>query len=605
MGWTRVVRDAGVTDALQIEVGMLKRTHHCGELRRDHVDRPVTLCGWVHTRRDHGGLVFIDLRDRWGVTQVVFNPDDSQQFHEAGRSLRNEWVIAVEGTVTARPEGMLNPKMATGEVEVRVHAMEILGRSDTPPMEVRDDVDTGLDIRLKHRYLDLRRPAMQRNMRLRHRLIRTIRDYFDQREFVEVETPMLTRSTPEGARDYLVPSRVNPGHWYALPQSPQLFKQILMVAGYERYYQIARCFRDEDLRADRQPEFTQLDVEMSFVDEEDVLGLIEGLMAVLCRTLRDEDLPLPLPRLTYREAIDRYGTDKPDLRYDLEIVDVGDLAVQSEFRVFQSVVDAGGQVRGLCLKGGAPAYSRRDMDALTGFAVDQGAKGMTWFKVQESLASPAAKFFPEALQQQLRQRMGAEPGDLLCFIADQPPVVAGVLDALRRKLAREQNLADPGVFRFCWVTDFPLVEWSEDEQRWDSLHHPFTSPRIEDLDRLEAEPAAIRARAYDIVLNGTELGGGSIRIHQPEVQRRVFKLLGLDDAEAEQKFGFLLEALRYGAPPHGGIALGIDRMVMLFLGLGTIRDCIAFPKTQRAVCVMTDAPSPVSDRQLRELGLIE
>ena len=584
---------------------MLKRTHNCGQMRRDQVGQQAVLCGWVNTRRDHGGLVFIDLRDRWGVTQVVFNPDDSQEFHEAGRALRNEWVIAVSGTVTARPEGMVNPKMATGEIEVRVHHLEILGRADTPPMEISDEVETGLNLRLKYRYLDLRRSSMQRNLALRHRLIRGIRDYFDPREFVDVETPMLTRSTPEGARDYLVPSRVNIGHWYALPQSPQLFKQILMVAGCDRYYQIARCFRDEDLRADRQPEFTQLDVEMSFVDEHDVLDVIEGLMADLCRTLRDEELVLPLPRLTYREAMDRYGTDKPDLRYGLEIVDISDLAVESEFRVFQSVVSEGGQVRGLCLKGGATAYSRRDMDALTGFATDQGARGMVWFKVQEALASPTAKFFPEALQAKLRERMGAESGDLLCFIADQPRVVANTLDALRRKFAREQKLFEPGVFKFCWIVDFPLVDWNEDEQRWDSLHHPFTSPRPEDLDRLESDPTSVRARAYDIVLNGTELGGGSIRIHQPDLQRRVFKLLGLTDEETEQKFGFLLEAFKYGAPPHGGIALGIDRLAMLFLGLGTIRDCIAFPKTQKAVCLMTEAPSPVSERQLRELGLVE
>lgn len=583
----------------------LKRTHTCGELRASHVGQSVVLCGWVHSSRDHGGVIFIDLRDRYGLTQVVFNPAHSQAAHDAAERCRAEWVIAVQGTVRHRPEGMVNPKMPTGEIEVMVDEVELLNEALTPPFEIDDRIEVAGETRLRYRYVDLRRPAVQHALIFRSDVFRTIRNYFAERRFVEVETPLLTKSTPEGARDYLVPSRVNPGSFYALPQSPQLFKQILMVAGLDRYVQIAKCLRDEDLRADRQPEFTQLDLEMSFVDEGDIYELIDGLLAEVMEKALGRKLQTPIRRLTYQEAMDRYGTDKPDTRFGLEFVDVADIAAACQFRVFTETLKAGGQVRGFNATGGA-RYTRSQLDReLPEWLAQFGAKGLAWIKVDDkgALASSIVKFFTPEQQAELARRMNARPGDLLAFVAGPPSVVAASLDELRRRMARDLGLVPKDAFAFCWVTDFPLFEWNAEEKRPDPRHHPFTSPHPDDLAFLEERPLDVRARAYDIVLNGTELGGGSIRIHRCDVQQRIFRLLNIGDEEARGKFGFLLDALQYGAPPHGGIALGLDRMVMLLLGLDSIREVIAFPKTQRALDLMSGAPSPVSDKQLAELGI--
>ncbi len=582
----------------------LRRTHTCGQLREGDAGKQVTLCGWVNTWRDHGGLVFIDLRDRYGLTQVVFDPDAGKELHDVGRSLRTEYVVAVRGTVSARPQGTRNPKLDTGAIEVRAEQVELLNKSETPPFEVNAPETASEEVRLQYRYLDLRRPAMQKVLMLRHRLCAAIRNYFDRHGFIEVETPLLGRSTPEGARDYLVPSRVHPGSWFALPQSPQLYKQILMVAGYDKYYQIARCLRDEDLRANRQPEFTQLDMEMSFVDIDDVLGIMEGMTAEVFDQLIAVKVPLPLPRLKYADAMLRFGSDKPDLRYGLEIVELSDLAPETDFKVFKGAVEKGGKVRGLCVKSAAEKFSRKGLEELEEHAKRFGAKGLAWIKVEaEKLNSPIEKFIPQPVQQKLRERMQAGPGDLLLFVADTEDIVCAALGALRTHLAASLKLFDPASNSWAWVVDFPLLIWDAEEKRWAANHHPFTSPMEEDLDKLESDPGSVKAKAYDLVINGDECGGGSIRIHSPQVQQRVFNLLGIGPEQAKKRFGFLLEALQYGAPPHGGIALGLDRWVMMLAQLSNIRDCIAFPKTQRAADLMTGAPAPVDAKQLKELGL--
>lgn len=583
------------------------RSHTCGELRLDHVDSEATLCGWVDGYRDHGGGIFIDLRDRYGLTQVCFGPPDSSaELIERAKKLRSEDVIRVTGNIQPRPEGQDNPKLSTGKVELRATALEVLNKSKLPPFTPGQSDLPGEDLRLKHRYLDLRRKEMQNTLLLRSRIIKAMRDYFEENDFVDVETPILGRSTPEGARDYLVPSRVHHSAFYALPQSPQLYKQILMVAGLDRYVQVARCFRDEDLRADRQPEFTQLDMEMSFVDADDVIGMIDGLMAKLAKDLKGIDLQLPLPRMTYDEAMERYGHDAPDLRFGMEIVNCTDLAAEAEFRVFKQPATSGGFVRAINAKGAATKYSRRQIDDLTEYVKqDFGAKGLAWFRVEEdgSLWSPISKNFDEALLKKFKDRMQAETGDLILFIADSWEVSCKALYGLRKRLGAELELYDPNSMHFSWVVEFPMFERDDEEDRWVAMHHPFTAPRDQDLASLESEPKQCRAKAYDLVINGSEAGGGTVRIHDSKTQQTVFNLLGIDEQTAEDRFGFLLEALQYGAPPHAGIALGIDRVVMLFGGLESIRDCIAFPKTQRASDLMTEAPGEVDRKQLGELNI--
>ncbi|MCA9227024.1 MAG: aspartate--tRNA ligase, partial [Planctomycetales bacterium] len=545
-------------------------------------------------------------RDRYGITQVVFNPPDtSDTILNAAKSLRSEFVIRVKGRIAERPEGMANPKLATGQIELRVTEFELLNRCAPPPFTPGQQELPGEDLRLKYRYLDLRRNEMQQTLLLRSRIIKTMRDYFDEHRFIDVETPILGRSTPEGARDYLVPSRVHRGKFYALPQSPQLYKQILMVAGYDRYVQVARCFRDEDLRADRQPEFTQLDMEMSFVNADDVIGMIDGLVARLAKQLLGLELTLPLPRMTYDEAMERYGHDAPDLRFGMELVDCSDLAAEAEFRVFRSAVDEGGRVRGFTAKGVAADFSRKRLDELTEYAKEFGAKGLAWFRVEPDgkLWSPTAKNFTDELLAKFAERMQAEPGDLLLLVADKWEVTCKALNALRKRLGAELKLYKPDAMNFSWVVEFPMFEHDPEEDRWVAMHHPFTAPRPQDLPMLDSDPGKCRAQAYDLVINGSEAGGGTIRIHDQTQQQKVFGLLGIDEQTAKDRFGFLLEALQFGAPPHGGIALGIDRFVMLFGGLDSIRDCIAFPKTQKATDLMTEAPGDVEKRQLEELGI--
>ena len=562
----------------------------------------MILMGWVNRRRDHGGVIFVDLRDREGIVQIVFNPDASTSVHDEAHKIRNEYVLAVKGSVRLRPSGMANPELATGQVEVVISELEILNESKTPPFSF-DEEDTSENVRLKYRYLDLRRPALQKNLFLRSRLASATRRYFEENGFIEVETPFLTKSTPEGARDYLVPSRINKGTFYALPQSPQIFKQLLMVSGFDRYFQIVKCFRDEDLRADRQPEFTQIDVEMSFISEEDILQMMEGLMAAIFKTCKNRELSLPLPRLTYAEAISRYGKDNPDVRFGMEIVDLTALVRDCGFKLFAEVAASGGVVKAIKADQGA-SLSRKDLDSLADFVAIYGAKGLAWAKVNAAdWTSPIFKFLkPEAITG-ISKAMNAKEGDIIFFVADTPKVVHDSLGNLRLHLGKKLNLIDPDALAFTWVTEFPLMEYSESEKRYVSTHHPFTSPFLEDLPLMTTDPAKVRARAYDLVLNGSEIGGGSIRIHRKDVQAQVFSALGLSEDEARTKFGFLLDALEYGAPPHGGLAFGLDRLTMIMTGAESIRDVIAFPKTQKAACLLSDAPSKVSIEQLMELSL--
>ncbi|RAK17318.1 aspartyl-tRNA synthetase [Anoxybacillus vitaminiphilus] len=583
---------------------MFGRTYYCGEVTEQAIGEKVNLKGWVQKRRDLGGLIFIDLRDRTGIVQVVFSPEVSEEALKIAETVRGEYVLDVEGTVVAREEGTINPNIPTGKIEIQAERVTIINEAKTPPFMIDDRTDVSEDVRLKYRYLDLRRPVMFNTFKLRHKVTKAIRDFLDEEGFLEVETPILTKSTPEGARDYLVPSRVHPGEFYALPQSPQIFKQLLMVAGFERYYQIARCFRDEDLRADRQPEFTQIDIETSFMSQEDIMAMVERMMARVMKVGKGMDLPIPFPRMSYDEAMSRYGSDKPDTRFAMELVDLSEQVKGCGFKVFASAVENGGQVKAINVKGAADKYSRKDIDGLTEFVSRYGAKGLAWLKVEEDgLKGPIAKFFTEEEHKGFKQALDAETGDLLLFVADKKSVVANALGALRLKLGKELQLIDETKFNFLWITDWPLLEYDEEEGRYYAAHHPFTMPVREDLPLLETEPDKVRAQAYDLVLNGYELGGGSLRIFERAVQEKMFKALGFTEEEARAQFGFLLEAFEYGTPPHGGIALGLDRLVMLLAGRSNLRDTIAFPKTASASCLLTEAPSAVNEAQLEELHL--
>ncbi|MDK3716390.1 aspartate--tRNA ligase [Staphylococcus pseudintermedius] len=584
---------------------MAKRTTYCGSVTEELLEQEVTLKGWVHNRRDLGGLIFVDVRDREGYVQVVFNPAFSKEALEVAERIRSEYVVEITGTVTKRDDETINPKIKTGQVEVQAKSIEIINQSETPPFSINEEnLNVDENIRLKYRYLDLRREKLAQTFKMRHQITRSIRQFLDGDGFYDVETPVLTKSTPEGARDYLVPSRVHDGEFYALPQSPQLFKQLLMISGFDKYYQIVKCFRDEDLRADRQPEFTQIDIEMSFVEREDVMQLGEAMVKNVLADVKGIEMTDAFPRMTYTEAMSRYGTDKPDTRFGMELLDVSELGQIMDFKVFKGAVESGGQVKALVVENAAADYTRKDIDGLTEFVNIYGAKGLAWVKVvEDGLNGPIARFFEDAHVTKLQALTGAKAGDLVLFVADSKDVVAQSLGALRNKLGKERGLIDPEQYNFLWVTDWPLLEYDEEARRYVAAHHPFTSPKVEDIDLLETAPEQAQAQAYDLVLNGFELGGGSIRIHDGELQQRMFKALGFSDEAAQEQFGFLLDAFKYGAPPHGGIALGLDRFVMILSGRTNLRDTIAFPKTASATDLMTDAPSPVSERQLDELSL--
>lgn len=583
---------------------MFGRTYYCGEVTEEAIGEKVSLKGWVQKRRDLGGLIFIDLRDRTGIVQVVFNPEVSPEALAAAEKVRNEYVLDIEGKVIAREEGTVNENLKTGRIEIQAEKITIINEAKTPPFVIDNKADVSEDVRLKYRYLDLRRPVMFDTFKMRHQVTKAIRDFLDSEDFLDVETPILTKSTPEGARDYLVPSRVHPGEFYALPQSPQIFKQLLMVGGFERYYQIARCFRDEDLRADRQPEFTQVDIEMSFMSQDEIIGLMENMMKKIMKEVKGMDVQLPFPRMSYQDAMDRFGSDKPDTRFGMELTDLSEIVKESSFKVFAGALSSGGQVKAINVKNAAGKYSRKDIDALTEFVAVYGAKGLAWLKAEEDgLKGPIAKFVTEEEQKAFYAALSVEPGDLLLFVADKINVVADALGALRLKLGKELDLIDQSKFNFLWVTDWPLLEYDEDEGRYYAAHHPFTMPAREDLELLDKDPSQVRAQAYDFVLNGYELGGGSLRIFEREVQEKMFSILGFSKEEAVEQFGFLLEAFEYGTPPHGGIALGLDRLVMLLAGRTNLRDTIAFPKTASASCILTDAPGEVSEAQLNDLHL--
>ena len=580
----------------------LKRTHNCGVLRKEQVGSEVVLCGWVSRRRDHGGLIFVDMRDRSGLVQIVFDEAvmPAGTFHEA-ESLRSEFVLSIRGAVRARSEDTVNPNMETGEVEIVVSELHILNKAKTPPFYIQDSIDVDEMIRLRYRYLDLRRPEMQANMILRHRVTKLMRDFFDRNGFLEIETPMLCKSTPEGARDFLVPSRLNAGEFYALPQSPQIFKQLLMVSGFEKYFQIVRCFRDEDLRADRQPEFTQLDIEMSFMDQDSILSLMEEMVKELFEKSIGAKIEIPLPRMSWDEAMERFGSDKPDLRFGMELQDITDYVGGSEFKVFNAVLEMGGRVKVINVEGYAN-IPRRELDGLVSYVQGYGAKGLAWIQyTEEGVKSPFKKFYSDETFERIKNAIGAKTGDLLLVVADQPAVVAQALGELRLEMGRRRNLIDPDALSFLWVVDFPMFEYSAEEKRYKAMHHPFTAPRDEDIPLLQTDPGRVKANAYDMVLNGVEIGGGSLRIYRSDLQEQVFETLGLSPEEAREKFGFMMNAFEYGTPPHGGLAFGLDRLVMLMAKRRSIRDVIPFPKTQSASDVMCEAPSPVEEKQLREL----